>query len=237
MSSVDQKFLTGLMKIMARRGLKDAPLSEASGLGVTFIRDLKRSKSASPKLSSAVRIAEALGMTIDEVIAWADNSSDATPTVPVVGRVGAGARVPLVDAYAQGDGLYHVACPPQLSPRRLVAVEIEGQSMEPAYEAGDLLFYSRPTPGVPAEAIGQRCICEDAEGFAWVKHLRRRAGQPPGLFDLLSINVESPPIYDAVLIWAAPIRMHLQRAFAERVEPCADMHLTDDELNGEIEVS
>ena len=64
-----------------------------------------------------------------------------TPTISIAGKVGAGASVPVFDAYAKGDGP-QVICPPGLSPSGVVAVEVEGDSMEPVYSAGDLLFYS-----------------------------------------------------------------------------------------------
>lgn len=138
--------------------------------------------------------------------------------IAVVGRVGAGAQVPLVDAYPKGDGLYHIACPPQIGQHGIVAVEVEGNSMEPAYEEGDVLFYARDTVGVPSEAIGRRCIVEDANGMVWVKLLRRREGQPEGLFDLISFHADTPPMYDVTLKWAAPIKMHLGRELVERID-------------------
>ena len=137
-----EKFLEGLRQVMDARGLKDAPLSEAAGLHQSFVRDLKRGKAASPKLSSAVRIAQALGMTVEEIMNWAGGHPASLPTIAIAGKVGAGAQVPLFDAYEKGDGP-QVECPPGLSPHGIVAVEVEGDSMEPVYSAGDLLFYTR----------------------------------------------------------------------------------------------
>ncbi|MEC9432136.1 MAG: S24 family peptidase [Pseudomonadota bacterium] len=134
--------------------------------------------------------------------------------VSIAGKVGAGAQVPLVDAYEKGDGP-QVECPPQLSPHGIVAVEVEGDSMEPVYSQGDLLFYSRDAVGVPDEAIGARCVCEDMDGNAWVKQVK--PGREPGTFDLHSINAKVDPMWGVRLKWAARVRLHLPADLAKKV--------------------
>ncbi len=137
------------------------------------------------------------------------------PTIAIAGKVGAGAQVPLFDAYEKGDGP-QVECPRDLSPHGIVAVEVEGDSMEPVYSGGDLLFYSRVShDGVPAEALGRRCVCEDANGMGWVKVVR--AGREAGTFDLHSFNDTSPTMYGVRLKWAAPVRLHWPADMAKKV--------------------
>ncbi|MFG6566701.1 XRE family transcriptional regulator [Sulfitobacter sp. 1A13679] len=137
------------------------------------------------------------------------------PTVAIAGAVGAGAMVPVFDAYEKGDGP-QVECPPQLSPHGIVAVEIVGDSMEPVYSAGDLLFYTRnAADGIPTDAIGHRCVCEDVNGMGWVKQVR--AGSEPGLFNLISLNPGADNQHDVKLKWAARVRMHLPADMARRV--------------------
>lgn len=137
------------------------------------------------------------------------------PSIAVPGRAGAGAEINLVDDYAKGDGLFHVECPPQLSPRGIVAVEVAGDSMEPVYSEGDLLFYSRDVMGVSAEAIGRKCICEDESGRVWIKQVK--AGTESGLFNLLSINPTGANMHDTRLKWAAPVKLHLPKELVRRV--------------------
>ncbi|KHQ51233.1 putative phage repressor [Mameliella alba] len=190
---------------MAARGLKDAPLSERAGLGTSFIRDLYRKKASSPKLENALRIAEALDLTVEDILSAADGLP-CQRTITIAGRVGAGAQVPVFDAYEKGDGP-QIEAPPGLPTSGIVAVEITGDSMEPVYSAGDLLFYTRNShDGVPIEAIGKRCVCEDETGMGWVKLVR--AGRDEGTFDLHSFNDTSPTMYGIRLKWAAPVRLH-----------------------------
>lgn len=145
-----------------------------------------------------------------------DGRSNAV-TIAVAGRVGAGARVPLADAYEKGDGLFHVACPPQLPARGIVAVEVEGDSMAPMYQPGHILFFSRAThEGVADEDVGHPCVIEDEEGNAWVKLLKR--GTAPGLWNLISMNPSAESVWDQRIKWAARVRLALPQDLVERVE-------------------
>lgn len=201
------EFLEGLRKVMEAKSLKPAPLSEKAGLGTTAIRDLYRKKAASPKLSTALKIADAVEMSVDQIIAAAHAPVPTLRTIAIAGRVGAGAYVPVFDAYGkEGDGP-RVEAPPGLPTSGVVAVEVEGDSMEPIYSAGDLLFYTRTTPdGVPTEAIGRRCVCECEKGLGWVKQVK--LGSEPGLFNLISLNPGAENQHDVRLKWAAPVRLH-----------------------------
>ncbi|MDW3119387.1 MAG: S24 family peptidase [Roseovarius pacificus] len=205
MTSGDDKFLKGLQKIMQERGLKDSTLSLAAGLSESYIRDLKRGKASSPTLARAEKIAQELNLDVVDILTAAEDEI-ATSTVTIAGKVGAGAQVPVFDAYEKGGGP-QVEVPPGLPSAGIVAVEIEGDSMEPVYSAGDILFYTRDThEGVPVEAIGKRCVCEDLDGHGWVKIIRE--GREECAFDLHSFNDASPPMYGVQLKWAAPVRLH-----------------------------
>jgi phage repressor protein C with HTH and peptisase S24 domain len=213
---MSQTFREALLNYLRDQEIGLAELSRKSGVSHEQLKKLRQRPTGTTNVDDAQRIATALGLTLDGLM----NEAGATrpSTIAVVGRVGAGAQVPLADAYAKGGGIYHIVRPPQLSSNGYVAVEVEGNSMEPAYQDGDVLFYSRDTVGVPAEAIGKRCVCEDANGYAWVKMVRRRDDQPDGLFDLISFHADSPPIYDVSLSWACPIKMHLPQDMIQRVE-------------------
>lgn len=211
-------FVRGLRIIKNVENFKMKPLSEAAGMSESGIKDLFRYNS-SPKVVNAHAIAKTLGRTVDEVIRIGA-TGQIVPTerpaeIAVAGKVGAGASVELVDAYAKGDGLYRVACPPQLAPRGIVAVEVEGDSMAPIYSPGTVLFYSRDALGVPTEAIGRICVCEDTSGKAWVKVIR--TGSQEGTFSLISLNPETEHMHGVNLKWAAPVRFDLPPEYVERI--------------------
>ena len=198
--------------LIEQRGTNNRAVALAAGMSATGVRDIVTRKTKNPTLANLVKIAEALDVSIQEIIG--DIPQD-RPTVAIAGAVGAGAMVPVFDAYEKGGGP-QVECPPQLSPHGIVAVEVQGNSMEPIYSAGDLLFYTREAAdGVPAEAIGHRCVCEDIDGMGWVKQVR--AGSEPGLFNLISLNPGADNQHDVELKWAARVRMHLPADMARRV--------------------
>lgn len=189
-------------------GLKRA--AAEAGITHDIARGIVGGRSSKVDIDSAIALGHVVGVDVVNLI----DSLSRPAAVSIAGKVGAGAQVPLVDAYEKGDGP-QVECPPQLSPHGIVAVEVEGDSMEPVYSQGDLLFYSRDAVGVPDEAIGARCVCEDMDGNAWVKQVK--PGREPGTFDLHSINAKVDPMWGVRLKWAARVRLHLPADLAKKV--------------------
>jgi phage repressor protein C with HTH and peptisase S24 domain len=176
-----------------------------SGVSYEQLKNLSQGKSKSTNVDDAVRIAASFGISL-EALLEGQLTSNRAPTIAIAGKVGAGAQVPLFDAYEKGDGP-QVECPPGLSPHGVVAVEVEGDSMEPIYSAGDLLFYTRNGhDAVPSDDIGHRCVCEDEDGMGWVKQVK--PGDEPGLFHLISLNPGANNIWNVRLKWAARVRLH-----------------------------
>lgn len=176
-----------------------------SGVSYEQLKNLSQGKSKSTNVDDAVRIAASFGISLEAFLEGQLTSNRAT-TVAIAGKVGAGAQVPVFDAYEKGDGP-QVECPPGLSPHGVVAVEVEGDSMEPVYSAGDLLFYTRNGhDAVPSDDIGHRCVCEDENGMGWVKQIK--PGDEPGLFHLISLNPGANNIWNVRLKWAARVRLH-----------------------------
>jgi phage repressor protein C with HTH and peptisase S24 domain len=122
--------------------------------------------------------------------------------VPVVGYVGAGAEVHLVDDHAKGAGLDEVPAPPSVS-RDCVAVKIRGDSMEPRFFEGEILFYDKvySTPEQLRALIRRECVITLEDGRVFVKRLL--AGSRTSTWTLWSYNAE--PITDARIKWAAPV--------------------------------
>lgn len=123
------------------------------------------------------------------------------PRVPIVGKVGAGARVDSIDDFPVGEAPRHARCPVGLDPRHTVAVEVVGDSMLPIDE-GWLLFYTRSYDGVPSDCLGKLCVVQLADGGPrYVKRLKQ--GRSTAHFNLYSTNARE--IEDVALDWAAPV--------------------------------
>jgi len=203
-----------LARITVRREqmkLSEQALSKDAGLSKDGIRNWRRrfeagDESAGANITSIAKVAAALGVS-ELWLLYGEPEPAPHHTIAIAGKVGAGAHVPVFDVYGkEGDGP-QVEAPPGLPTSGIVAVEVEGDSMEPVYSAGDLLFYTRPTAeGVPTEAIGRRCVCECEKGLGWVKQVK--LGSEPGLFNLISLNPGAENQHDVRLKWAAPVRLH-----------------------------
>jgi phage repressor protein C with HTH and peptisase S24 domain len=210
---METTFKAALESAMKISGRSLRSIAIAAGVSYEQLKSLNQGKSQKTNVDDAMKVAAAFNVSLEDF--YEGNLGRRRATIAVPGRAGAGAEVHLVDDYAKGDGLFHVECPSQLSPHGIVAVEVEGTGMEPAYAEGDLLFYSRDTMGVPNEAIGRMCVCHDENDRCWIKQVK--AGTKPGLFNLLSINPTGANMHDVRLVWAAPVKLHLPREFVRKV--------------------
>jgi transcriptional regulator with XRE-family HTH domain len=195
-------------RLLHKRGMKQIELADTLDVTPGYISQLISGK-RNPSPEMLVKMAQALDVDVSAIL------QQARP-IAVAGRVGAGASVQLVDSYAKGDGLYHIACPDDLPATGIVAVEVEGASMEPLIHEGDVILFSRHFIGIDERVIGNVAICETADGRALVKQIKR--GRDPGTFDLFSLNTTSNgPEYGVRLKWAAPYRRHLRAEDVEKV--------------------
>lgn len=202
-----------LKELRQANHLTQEQMAEKLGISIGLYNGLENGKRRM-NADYIERSAEVFGVRPSEMIL------DEPYPIAVAGEVGAGAQIPLIDAYAKGDGKYHIAAPAPLlkngPPRGIVAVEVEGDSMAPMYQPGDVLFYSRAThEGIPEEDIGKPCVVEDADGMAWVKQVKR--GTEPGLFHLISLNPNAETRYDVKIKWAARVKLALPAEMVERI--------------------
>jgi phage repressor protein C with HTH and peptisase S24 domain len=128
----------------------------------------------------------------------------ATPNVPLMGYVGAGAAAHFYDV-AHGD-LDQVE-PPIGANESTVAVEIRGDSLGPLFNRW-LVFYDNVRHGAPpAELIGELCVVGLEDGRVLIKQVQR--GKAEGLFNLHSQT--EPPIRDVAVAWAAKVKCMARR--------------------------
>lgn len=128
-------------------------------------------------------------------------SDNGNNMVPVVGHVGAGARVLAIDDHMLGAALEEVSSPIGYDSDNIVAVRVRGDSMQPMLEDGWLLFYTKEYDGVPADCVGRLCIVKLHNGEMLVKKIRM--GSQHGLYHLISHNAD--PLFDQPLEWAARV--------------------------------
>ncbi|MDA1326259.1 MAG: phage repressor protein [Proteobacteria bacterium] len=209
---MEKTFRDALEHALEKTGKSLRSVAIEAGVSYDQLKSLRQGKSQKTNVDDAMKVARAFRVSLEDF--YNGDLTAVTPSITVAGLVGAGARVDLSDPHAKGDGIYHIKCPSEMSPHGVVAVEVSGDSMAPIYQQGDVLIYSRDTLGVPSEAIGKICICEDAGGQAWVKVLR--TGSEEGTFSLLSVNPEAENMHGVRLKWAAPVKMHVPNEFIQK---------------------
>ncbi|WP_339112921.1 S24 family peptidase [Thioclava sp. GXIMD2076] len=190
-----------------------ATVSAAAGLNKSAIRKIISGEVKSPRRANAESIALQLGLSVERIIA--QDFSDSAKSISIVGEVGAGAHVDLFDEVENGSHREEIGVPENLKDEEIAAVRVVGDSMEPVYSEGDILFFTRQThEGVPVEAINRKCIVATPDGKAWVKHLKY--GSEEGKFHLTSINPTGENRHNTDVLWATPVRLHLPAEFVKR---------------------
>lgn len=123
--------------------------------------------------------------------------------VAVVGKIGAGGSI-IFEDIGQAE---QVARPPEAK-GPLVGLEVEGESMLPKFDPGDIVFISRDRDGVDPSDFGAYCAVRLVSGETYLKILSR--GTSAHLYTLRSLNAAD--MEDIEVAWATPIRAITPRA-------------------------
>lgn len=189
---------------------------EAVGLSAHRASELARKPDAIRNLKRAVQRGDRRGITTETLAslapvlkttaAWllegvGDGSSSAP--VRVVGRIGAGAEILPEFEQIPPEGLYEIELNFPLPPDS-VAFAVEGDSMWPRYDSGDVVICGRPESDIRA-ITGLEAAVGTTDGKRYLKTIRRGASET--MFDLESHN--APPIRNVGIEWAARILMIL----------------------------
>lgn len=132
------------------------------------------------KLSEVAPLAQALGLSVGAVMSnlGIDGMPSREARVPLVGSVSAGGGVQKLEAIVD-----YVDAPPGAQ-GPLEALRVDGASMFPELQPGDLVFFSPEDRQNPIDLVNRLVVLETVAGDLRVKYLRR--GSAPGLFDLFS---------------------------------------------------
>jgi hypothetical protein len=141
-------------------------------------------------------VAEYLGIEPPRLVGG--GSGKLIPKAPLVGYVGAGA---VAHFYSDGQGPFDEVDAPIDARPTTVAVQIRGHSLGALFDNW-LVFYDDIRNPPDESLVGRMCVCGLSDGRVLIKSVKKSPNT--GLWNLLS-NTE-PPIYDAGLDWAAPVR-------------------------------
>jgi repressor LexA len=178
---------------MKRKGFSRRSLSSAAGLSESAVRDLL-TRTDNPGVGTLRKVAEALEIPVDAL-------TGAGLEVPVLGKIGAGGQVKFLANADDEQGDFPMVPRPPLVAGRLMALEVQGSSMLPKYESGDIIYVKRDHEGVLPSYIGKYCAVRTTDGGTWLKILA--AGSVEGRYTLRSLNAED--MVNVEVEWAAPV--------------------------------
>jgi repressor LexA len=133
-------------------------------------------------------------------------------SVPIMGRVGAGAVIEPENEQVPPEGLGEVELPFPIS-GKTVAFEVAGDSMLPKYENGDVIVVYREQRHPLSSFYGEEAAVRLRTGERYLKTIER--GKSASLVNLTSFNAK--PINGVRLEWIGEICVTLPRAQIERL--------------------
>ncbi|MBB5050011.1 phage repressor protein C with HTH and peptisase S24 domain [Rhodopseudomonas rhenobacensis] len=195
---------TALDRLAERAGLSPSGLAKRSGLDPTTFNKSKRitndGRERWPSTESVAKALTATNTAIDAFVQLIGDGPRAVQSVPLLGLAQAGAGGYFDDGgFPVGKGWDEVGLP-AVNDEHAYALEISGDSMKPAYRAGDIIVVS---PGAPIRR-GDRVVVKTRDGEVMVKELKRRTAKT---LELLSLNPSHPDrtLAPAEIEWIARI--------------------------------
>jgi phage repressor protein C with HTH and peptisase S24 domain len=196
---------TAIDRLAARAGLSASGLAKKAGLDPTTFNKSKRitpdGRARWPSTESVAKSLAATDTSIETFIALISEAPrPITQAVPLIGFAEAGSRGYFDDGgFPVGKGWDEIAFP-SVNDEHAYALEISGNSMEPAYRKGDIIVVS---PAAPVRK-GDRVVVKTKDGEVMVKQLARKTAKS---IELHSLNPDHPartlPMSD--VLWVARI--------------------------------
>jgi phage repressor protein C with HTH and peptisase S24 domain len=192
-------------RLAARAGLSPSGLAKKSGLDPTTFNRSKRittdGRERWPSTESVAKALSATGTTVETFVTLiADSARQVAQAVPLIGFAEAGVGGFFDDGgFPVGKGWDEIAFP-AVNDEHAYALEISGDSMQPAYRDGDVIVVS---PSAPIRR-GDRVVTKTKDGEVMVKELKRRTSKT---IELKSLNAEHPDrtLNVADVVWIARI--------------------------------
>jgi phage repressor protein C with HTH and peptisase S24 domain len=193
-------------RLAARAGLSASGLARRAGLDPTTFNKSKRITASGrarwPSTESISKALVATGTSIDVFVGLIQGDKAGVPTrgVPLLGFAEAGAGGYFDDGgFPAGAGWDEIAFP-AVDDTHAYALEVSGQSMEPAYRDGDVILVS---PAAPIRR-GDRVVVKTKDGEVMAKELKRSTAKS---IELKSLNAQHPDrtIATEDVLWVARI--------------------------------
>jgi repressor LexA len=133
-------------------------------------------------------------------------------SVPIMGRIGAGAVIEPEHEQVPPEGLGEIHLPFPIA-EETIAFEVSGDSMLPKYENGDIIVVYREQRHPVSSFYGEEAAVRLKTGERYLKTVER--GKSPSVVNLISFNAK--PINGVKLDWIGEICLTLPRGQIARM--------------------
>ena len=199
---------TALDRLAERAGITASALAKRAGLDPTTFNKSKRitadGRERWPSTESVAKSLAATNTSIDTFVQLIGDAPAHRASVPLIGFAQAGAGGYFDDGgFPAGKGWDEVGLP-AVNDEHAYALEISGDSMQPAYRDGDIIVVS---PGTPIRR-GDRVVVKTKGGEVMVKELKRRTAKTLELASLNPAHADRTLASDDVewiarIVWAS----------------------------------
>jgi phage repressor protein C with HTH and peptisase S24 domain len=199
---------TAIDRLAARAKLSPSGLAKRSGLDPTTFNKSKRitpdGRARWPSTESVAKALSATGVSVESFVSLIADSTGTAQAVPLIGFAEAGAGGYFDDGgFPVGKGWDEIAFP-AVNDDHAYALEISGESMQPAYRDGDVIIVS---PAAPVRR-GDRVVVKTKNGEVTVKELKRRTAKSIELRSINPAHAERTiPVRDVLwiarIVWAS----------------------------------
>ena len=184
-----------IMRALEKTGKSKGGLADAMGVRAGAVSEIL-SGIRLIKASEIAPITEYLGLN----------------SVPIMGRIGAGASIEPEHEQVPPEGLGEIELPFPMA-EETIAFEVAGDSMLPKYENGDVIVVFRDQRHPLSSFYGEEAAVRLKTGERYLKTIER--GKSPALVNLKSFNAK--PIVGVKLEWIGEIYVTLPRGQIERM--------------------
>jgi phage repressor protein C with HTH and peptisase S24 domain len=191
-------------RLATRAGLSASGLAKKAGLDPTTFNKSKRitpeGRPRWPSTESIAKSLQATGVTVDTFVSLiTDRGGASTQSVPLLGLTEAAGAHFDASGFPSGRGWDEIAFP-AVNDEHVYALEVSGDTMQPAYRDGTVIVVS---PAAPIRR-GDRVVVRTRDGEILAKELKRRTAKSIELRALNATQTERTLSVDDVA-WIARI--------------------------------
>ncbi|MEY4890184.1 MAG: hypothetical protein RIQ75_1314 [Pseudomonadota bacterium] len=163
-----ETFSTRLNEVIRARGLTKRAAAELCTINYHTLNAVLTRDNAVPNAQIALQIADGLGVRLEWLVAGRQGPD---APIDIVGIVGLGGKVDGRDESSAKAVL--VELPRRLLHKKLSALLVYGDVLEPFFQPGDVLFFEKDPENVYAAQIDNRPhLVRDHSGKEWIKSVR-----------------------------------------------------------------